>query len=304
MPRHSHARAIIALACAAGAACAAPSLPVTKPPVAGPNTGPAVDPAAMRGQWFVDNNGVESVRPYEFHDNVLGFGGGFASSRAIEGVINGPGDLIIGPAGLTGFFMTISITNDTATWEGPFLDGTNSHQEFRPTTEPYVGTLFDTKMTIEFADDGIPGNFNPDPAGTGPESNIFAVNYDQLAWFSFETSGAYQVPTYDFGDIPLGATVTRVVEFGLYNPVPIPNIPFGQDLLLNRTNSLKISNYFEFDPLGIGFPGAIFPPYADEGLPYPDEAVFSSNVSVFHIPAPGALTIGALGGLALLRRRR
>jgi len=299
------APAIAALVVGAGAAFAAPSLPVTKPPVVGPLTGPAIDPAADFGQWFIDPTGLEEVRSHEFHDNVLGFGGGFASHRAIEGVILTASDIIAGPVGVTGFFMNISITNDTSTWEGPFLDGFNSHQEFRPTVEPYVGKLFDTKMTIEFADDGIRGNFMPDAAGTGPESNIFAVEPDQFAWFSFTDTGGYQVPTYDFGHIPVGETVTRRIEFGLYDPVPLvdflANLPLGQDLLLNRTTSLKISNYFERDPFGLFG----LPPYFDTGEPYPDfGAELSSNVSVFHnIPAPAPLALVGLAGVATLRRR-
>lgn len=300
------------LAILASSATAGPSLPVTKPPIVGPpNTGPFIDPPASAGQWFLDANGVEEFRPFEFHDNAIGFGGGFASTLAIEGRFGGY--IRDAANSITGYRIVASITNDTNTVEGQWLPGTNSHQEANTINPRYVGTLFDTKLTVEFADDGVRGNWFPDAAGQGDEPNVFAQDYDQLAWYSFTETGAYQVPTYDFGDIPVGQTVTRTLSFGLYNPIfdpngAIPDVDPALDLFLNRTTSLKISNYFEPAPFDI-LQSLALPVvnYFDDGTPYPDIVPdLGSNVSVFHnIPSPGGVALLAASGLvAGLRRRR
>lgn len=309
----------------AGLAHAGPSWDIRKPPVFGPpNTGPVIDPPATQGQWFrprlpTGGLGEPEFRTHEFYDNVrqgVGgiFGGGAAGSAAIEGLFNG---YIAGPGGIvTGYSIMATIRNDTGTELGIPEFGTNSHDEFRQGISPeYVGTLYQTKLTVHWADDGVLGNFNlgspanfasPNPAqqGSPGESGTFAVDYDQLAWYSFTQTGAYQVPTWDFGDIPVGAAVTRTLTFAFYDPVPLaalPQIPLGQDLFINRTTDLKIGKYFVADPV-LNF---IF----DTGAPYPSGDLSPSsllgNVSVFHnVPAPGAAALLALGGLVGLRRRR
>lgn len=302
--RATGAAAVVALA--AGTVIAAPSQDIRVPPVAPNLAGPPVDPDAFEGQWFLRPDGFEEVRTHEFYDNQVGFGGGFASTRAIAAGFagfdrNAANDII-------GFALDVSITNDLGTEEGQWAPGTNSHNEFRDFGPNYVGTMFDTKMTIEWADDGIPGNFNPTlPGNRGPESEIFAIDYDQLGWYSFTDTGDYQVPTYDFGDITPGETVFRTLRFGFYTPIPDPNNtivgPDPQlDLFLNRTTSLKISDYFE-DPVAL-FPG--LPGTFDPEIPYPElEGLRGSNVSVFHnIPSPGSLAIGGLALVGVLRRRR
>jgi hypothetical protein len=295
-----------------GLAVAAPSLPITKPPL-GPVpswSGPPIDPHAISGQWFRTANGLEEVRPYEFHDNVQGFGGGFAGSGAIRGVVS---MLSLDAAGnVVAFDVRASITNDTG-GIGQWLEGGNSHGEYvvAPRTQ-WQGDMYDVKLSTSFADDGIRGNF-PGPAGpySGDEGtqNIFGMGYDQLGWYCWTPNnpdpqkvpwGDYMVPTWDFGFIPWGATVTRTLSFGLYNPVA-PGTPqymalfdaysHQWDMFVNRTTSLKISNYFDaFTP--------------DSGAPYPLPPDLSSNVSVFHnIPEPVSL-IGLALGSVLLRRRR
>lgn len=300
---------------AAGAAFAGPSLPVTKPPL-GPVpswTGPVVDPHAVMGQWFRDRyTPLETVRSHEFHDNLPGFGGGFAGSSAILGVVSA---LAFDPAGggIAGFDITATITNDGGP-EGPWEEGTNSHGEYvaYPPRQPYRGTFYDVKLTTSFADDGLLSNW-PGPVGpySGSElgANIYAVNHDELAWYCWTPEnpnpdlapwGDYMVPTWDFGAIPLGGSASRLLSFGLYAPVGPGSVLWSlltfahqsqADLFLNRTTSLKISDYF--DALSL-----------DPGTPYPLPPSLSSDVSVFHsIPEPGTLVLALLGAGFIARRR-
>lgn len=115
-------------------------------------------------------------------------------------------------------------------------------------------------------------------------------------------SGDYLVPTWDFGNIPVGQTVTRLLSFdirdALGNPVGLPNTdPRWEsiyeseldkvDLLLNRTTSLKISDWL--DTLAV-----------DTGLPYPVSPDTSSDVSVFFVPEPSTVILLLAGALCLV----
>jgi hypothetical protein len=286
---------------------AAPGLPITKGPVQpDPSwTGPLVDPHARQGQWFRRAaTGVEEPRPYELYDNVYGYGGSqWKGALAIEGYVTGLN--FDGQGNITGFNIFSRIWNDMP-GEGTWADGANAHGESLHTTQQYYGTMRGVKLTTSFADDGILGNF-PGPAGpyTGSETsqNIYGINYDQLAWYCWTPghgtpAGSYMVPTWDFPDIPPGGVVTRNLPFGLYNPVG-PGSALYQfllnaeqqqpDIFLNRTTSLKISDYF--DALAI-----------DTGVPYPVPPSRSSDVSVFFFPEPASFLLTAVAGL-LLRRR-
>lgn len=283
-------------------ALAAPSLPVTKPPVMsdpsgiGPRyTGPPIDPTASGGQWFIRPDADAEFRSHEFYDNVPGFGGGFAGSAAIRGVVT---FVLFDPLGfnIVYFEITATITNDTGA-DTMWLDGTNSHLEYLKTPDQYVGTLYRTKLTGEFAiaDPLVP--IFVDPPYRDRQPYIIAENEDQLAWYCYSPDnpdphqvpwGAYLVPTWDFGDIPMGGSMSRELKFSVdgaglppMDPrygVILDSYQTGQDILLNRTTSLKISTWI--DELGI-----------DDGSPYPEGVLRSSDVSVFHNVAPEYYTL-------------
>ena len=112
--------------------------------------------------------------------------------------------------------------------------------------------------------------------------------------------GDYLVPTYDFGDIMHLQSTARDLSFGLYVPAA-PTDPLAifleeaamseWDVFMNRTTSLKISEYV--DSL-----------VRDDGTPYPIPPLSSSDVSVFFIPEPATICILGLGALSLIRRKK
>ena len=269
---------------------AAPGLLITKPPAMGPeNTGPAADPPAAQGQWFLNQQEDEENRTHEFYDNVAEYGGGWDSYRAIEGQIAQIYYNI--DAEMVAFDIWVTITNDMRA-ATPWGDGSNSHGEALQTIDQIEKDMLDVKMTFEFADDGILGNI----PGTGPpyisapppfdqpvsiESNIYALNYDDLAWYCWTPEGAgsdgqYMVPAWDFGDIPLGESSSRLLQLALHSPVGaahalytlLTDLHYANDVLMNRTSSLKISDHSESLA-------------ADTGVSYPQGPWVGSNCSVF-----------------------
>jgi hypothetical protein len=310
----------LALALTTQMAAASPFLDITSPPVFnGGNTGPANDPSASQGQWFQDVagfNGNEPIpgttvtnRTQEFYDNQTGNGGGSASTNAITGIILANSLTYDGNGLVTGFTIHATITNDLLSTQGSWLDGANSHSETLSTLSS-VKDLYNVKLTTEFADDGKQGNFPTSGAPYfGPQSNIFAKNYDELAWYSNTATGAYQVPTYDFGTILLGQSVSRDLQFGLYNPVAQATIQFliGPDIFMNRTTDLKLGDYFENGPGNVDAAGVRYQGLAvDDGSAYPNTLNRSGNVSVFVTPEPTslALMVAGLAGLAATGRRK
>ncbi|WP_372846914.1 GEVED domain-containing protein [Pontiella sp.] len=277
---------------------AAPSLPITEPPVISTYPdGPRTDPGSTNGQWFIAN-GVEEFRPLEFYDNLQDYGGGHHQHSAIEGHIQ---NVQLGGAGQPGtdpivkFQVLASIRNDTYSSIGQESASSNSHGESRPAGTPrYSGALLDTKLTVEFAiadTNNLPQNWTGPYRHPGQTSWIIAENEDQLAWYCWneldppqgDEPGNYYVPTWDFGDIQIDQSATRTLTF-IVDPPMYPSDPRyygiieaeieGADIFLNRTSSLKISTWLD----GIGY---------DFGWPpYPDEVLRSSDVSVFHNAAP------------------
>ena len=242
----------------------------------------------------------------EFHDNIPDAGGGDAGSAAIRGRIL-VDSLTIDANGLvTGFTIRATITNDLPIGSsGPFSDGTNSHGQAAGPRFSAPNVLRDVLFSAEFADDGRQGNF---PAfGSpyfGPESNIYARNYDWLAWYSFSDTGAFQVPTWGFDSVRLGETVSRDLLFGFYAPVAqstIQSLIDAEDIFMNRTTDLKIGDYFEQG--SGGYEGLVL----DDGSAFPTSASRSGNVSVFvEVPEPGTvglILVGLAAGLVGRRQR-
>jgi hypothetical protein len=329
----THRHAVLsasALALLSGSAFASPALDIRVPPVISNfPSGPSFDPSSAQGQWFLPISGANpEVRTHELYDNIAGDGGGPNNYLAIRGrVIN----FLPGPAGtIGGYVIRASITNNTPSIQGPWAPGRNLHQENLFTGQPYVGTMYSVKLTTHWADDGILGNFQSGgpnltspgtPLPTG-EANTYAVNYDQLGWYSWapgspntqpaptgpgQPNGDFQVPTFDFGDIQVGQTVTRDLQFNFYNPVNLSQINTdivnAPDIFINRSRDLKIGAYFQADPVlnFITDPGTAYP---FGGLPGSAVAVYG-NVSVFfNVPTPGAGVLVGLGGVLALRRRR
>jgi dockerin type I repeat protein len=303
------------LAVLSGSLLAAPSFDIRKPPVQpDPSwTGPMVDPHARQGQWFVDmQTEIEEVRTHEFYDNVEMFGGGMSQHLAIEGHVD-PASVVYGAAGgpsagnIIAFNVMVTVTNDTpGDWE--WLEGDNSHDEWLDMPdEQYEGTLYDAKITAEFSVSSLMGG---PPLGLYPpyrhtDPNIVAENHQQLGWYCWafdhpepdkqQNPGAYQVPTWDLGDIPPGHSATVVMMFSVsgngLDPTSVgdlrgwvveDSVQNGTDVLSNRTTSLKISTWV--DDL-----------YSDVGNPYlhdvdPGLPLRSSDCSVFH----NAVGVGGL----------
>ena len=316
------------LFCLAEFSEAGPSLPVTKPPVQLPTlmTGPPIDPTATAGQWFMDGGGLESVRTNEFYDNVLG---GFAGASAITGYVDsityqfGPGTPIIA------FTVLATIHNDAmlgAEWGG----GSNRHGETLNYQElPYVGPLAEARLVAEFAvadTNTLPAVF------TGPYQDyqpyIEAVNEDGWAWYCWnpldpeqghQPSGNYFVPAWEFGTIPIGQSSTRKLSFAIpggglllgdsrYLPI-VQSFAATNDILLNRTLSLKISTWIEtlaldsqqqeepparLSDVSVFHNAGAEEPYLDFGdAPDPPYPTLLANNGARHVVVPG-IYLGSL----------
>lgn len=313
----------------AGAASASPGLDVrsvgTGPILPGnAPAGPSIDSTTQNGQWFLDNAGLEDFRTHEFHDNIDGFGGGPINHLAIDGRIL---NYTFNTSGqISGYAMNVRITNNTNAVNGQWAGGPNMHGEDRLVPwQNNVGTMYGVRFSAHWADDGVATNFVPsnanlpstNPPSSAPvspgTSNTFAKGYDALAWYSYTAGqagtvgGSYQVPTWDFGDIPLGGTASRVIQFSFYDPLNPTQVPpltslQGHDLLIARSNDIKIASYFQDDPVL----NTIF----DSLTPYPAGGVNPvgsnfGNSSVFYsLPTPGAATLLTMGGVLAIRRRR
>jgi len=291
------AAACIACLAATASAPAAPSFFILSPPVVASgntNTGPpGIDPTSQFGQHiFSFAKQADEALSFEFYDNIATDGGGTANAAAIQGQVvnlstNVTGDIIA-------FDVQAAIVNDTSplttnNWQF----AANSHGESlsnpppQSTWDAYAGDMKDTWLTAEFAiQAGLPPpNSNPpfdDLGGLLPR--IIALNHDGLAWYCFSnTQGAYHVPAWHFGDIPLPGTAARLMQFAVQPPMGISDPRYavlmqaagsGDDIFANRTMSLKVSQWLDMVTI-------------DNGAAYPVPPNLSSDVSVFHDPAEG-----------------
>jgi hypothetical protein len=256
--------------------------------------------------------------PYEFYDNVIGSGGGdipdpqaMDSWKAIYGKVT---NVTMQGNNITAFTIKARITNDDAWVVGPWAPGTNSHGESLETTPAYQCNLNQPRLTASFA---LSALGNVPSSWTGPYQQgqlpyIVAANEDMTAWYCWTPNnpepekapwGNYFVPTWVFDTIPHGEFRERDLNFTVAGGGLTPADPravviqdsylaaWGDgDVFVNRTTSLKISNWL--DSL-----------VADTGVPYPNDPMLGSDVSVF-FPEPGTLALLGLGTAALLRRRR
>jgi hypothetical protein len=304
-----------------GMLLAAPGWQVTKPPVAGGlgggATGPDNDPFAVQGQWFIarqsplpqpPNRIGQQVRTWEFYDDSIPQGGGFASFLAIKsGTVtyydrdNGAG-YGSGPDGILDTFgIQIIVTNDCPA-ASPRPPGGNLHAETWTSGPQWICNMKEVKVTAEFSIDinnGFPaGAANPPYV---PPGNIVyqAVNHDELAWYceNADPLANFWVPTWDLEDIGHDLSAGVEMQFyvgnaGILAPgMPLPNwLNATQDKFYNRTPSLKISDWVS--------------PLFGPGAPYDNDILEFSNVSVFFVPEPVTLGLLLAGGVVLMRRRR
>lgn len=214
---------------------------------------------------------------------------GASGAAAIHGHVDsitymlGPGSPILG------FSIQATIMNDTSL-DVQWMQGDNSHGESCVLMEPaYEGPMVDVKLTAEFAIvnlNTLPAFFAFPYRETTPW--IEAVNEDQAGWYCWspvdqnpnqQPPGGYFVPTWDFGMIAPMQSATRQLQFVVHPPYLLPSDPRyqaiespyqpQQDILLNRTTSLKISTWVDNLDLDLGMVVEEFP-------------LRGSDVSVFH----------------------
>jgi|GEM_PF-937999 len=339
---------VAALLLGGGSALGAPGLPVTKPPVLPVTswTGPVNDPHAVAGQWFIDKdlwvpgevqNGTQ-FRPYEFHDNVIGSGGGdlpdppaFDSFRSIYGKVT---SITTHPtnSNITGFTIRARITDDRLALT-PWYRGENSHGEWEtasPTspTDPndpvnnHVDDPFEkqnldpmrnVKLTVEFAVSDptqLPEMTSPYRQGENP-AYIVAANHDELAWYCWTPGntedkspiGNFHVPTFDFGDITPGGFVERDLLFTVSDAGILSTETRYSVLTTSLAAEWGEGDIFSNRTTDLKIGDWLDNVRFDAGVAYPLDPIKGGNVSVFYVPEPTTLGLLALGGLTLLRRR-
>lgn len=270
------------------------------------------DPPSPIQQWFQLRDAPAVVsNQKEFYDNAAGESipsypwGGPKSWHAVGAVVT---DVQVDPTGaITGFAVRAWVCNDLYDCDEYLwgADGQNDHAQVAWEVGRQVAEgMRDVRLTASFADDGIPGNL-PDKPPFGPEANIYGIDHELLAWYSYYQGelppspvgdAGYWVPTWQFTgssavsctggtpDVILpGETHSRTMVFGLHRPISVGEPDYdtimrswqeGLELFLNRTRSLKVSNY----------PDTLS---ADPGAPFPEyPPVFDSDVSVFYDPEP------------------
>lgn len=239
---------------------------------------------------YYQSGATSSAEFYDHPNYETGVGypwGGTSGYQSIKAV---PQNVHIDPAtgGIDTFQLSVSITNDTyetseTLWSTYGWNDLSQNADDILTQQEII--MRDVKLCLEFADDGVLGNMDPD---LGIEPLVYAIGYDDLAWYGYSydqppqavpgSPGGYVVPAYNITtSLAPGATATKVISFGTHLPIMSDDPLYSMltsgdctDLFANRTSSLKISNY----------PDAISGCDTDETSPW-NVGANSSNVSVF-----------------------
>jgi len=247
-----------------------------------------------RGQWFVPASSLQSTphsTNHQFYDNPTwpdadgpGFGG-WAGSAAISGYVT---EYLVVSGKLTQFTINATVTDDTYEYSGP-LTGTAA--TYGPFAAPDISSqpaepMFGVHLCANFA--------GKDTSASG---NIYAVGYDELAFYGTSTAeppvagakGSFSVPTWTLGDIAPDGSVSKSMTFKLKTPVGSDDPVYewvvwsydnSTDVFACRTRTVKIPMF----PAG---------PVYDDGSAWPDFAgSYSCNVSVFYDERP-SLTMKA-----------
>lgn len=264
--------------------------------------GPAWDPAALQGQWFMDPaNGSTNVNAWEYCDDT--------NSLTIAGVATNisystPGDPL---SNITAFDIIATVNNNLPVEYDYSMDATNSHGEILPQPDnPGTQTMSDTRITAEFAiaetnmfPNGTPPYWS-DPV-SGGSYFIEALNEDLHAWYCWSPdgdqlpAGQFQVPAWDLvpATIPPGGSAQVTMKFQVTGS-GLPTSDYrhsvirasaanGGDVLYNRHASLKISHWLDTLLIDNGYNYASTPPppwWEEE----PVEYVYASDASVFYNP--------------------
>lgn len=271
-----------------GPVSAAPSLPITKPPVtpSASYTGPTNDTHATLGQWFINvATGNPEYRTHEFYDNPTNSGGGSMGHLAIYGRATNIVYSQLPLGGIVSFSINATVSNDCPAL-GVWASGSNSEGENLAASQQYTNTLKKVILTVDFATvEKYPGDFSSPYRSTDPY--IVAVSNDFVAWYGWNVLrpdttetiwGDFRVPGWSLGDLPPGSSKTITLSFSIPSDRPLgiqssdpryiaitSSESSGTDIFINRSLSLKISEWISDLAL-------------DEG----DGSATNSNVSVFH----------------------
>lgn len=271
---------------------AAPSLPISKPPVTPTPglTGPDNDPHAVAGQWFLDLPGSNAVyRTHQFHDNTPDSGGGSKGSLAIQGRVKSVEYFGLFNPEIVAFNVEAIVANDTPALSS-WTNGVNSQGEQLTTTDSFSNTLRNVILTVNFATAGpLTNEFNP----PYPTPYIAATNHDVIAWYGWnsatnrEPRGDFFVPGWKLGDLEPGQSVTQLLHFVVVNSngwsTSIANTDPRYDVISNATNT--DSDIFIARSLSLKIATWIHTPNNDNASPYPlhsESGTDLGNASVFH----------------------
>lgn len=240
------------------------------------------------GQWFVPASSPQSAphsASHQFYDNPTWSGddgpgfGGWAGSAAISGLVT---HYVVISGNLTEFTVRATITDDNYEYSGTLAGTAATYGTF--TAGNILGQaqepMFNVHLCVDFAGKDV-------NAG----SNIYASDYDELAFYGISTSepptadanGSFSVPTWTFGDIGPDGSASRTMTFKLKTPVDsedplyewvVESYDYHIDIFASRTRTVKIPMF----PAG---------PVYDEGNAWPDfEGSYSCNASVFYDEKP------------------